>query len=323
MPARVAPIAEQIVYRSILERMIGARDILLVSPKRPDGDSIGSICGLYGALRSVGKSATLYCPDPIPQTFDHIPYVYEVRSQKLEVRSQKFDAIVVVDAGDLAFAGIADELPIWKAGGGQLIVIDHHATNTRYGDINCVATDAASTTEIIYRMLVANRVPLTVETATCLLYGLVTDTDGFTNPATSPAATATASQLMAAGARIAPILQQVYRSKPIAALRLWGRAFERLRVHPRWGIATTVLIPEDFRECADGIERAEALELPPSSAPSARDSRPQGCGGRDCPWIASDAARRRGRRSARRSVRWRRAPEGRRVRHFREDHRGW
>jgi len=246
-------------YHAIWHRLLASRDILLVSPKRPDGDSIGSICGLSEALRSVGKEAVLYCPDPIPATFDIIPHVREVRSQKSEVRSQPFDAIVIVDAGDIAFAGVADDLPKWKAGGGALIVIDHHATNARYGDLNCVVADAASTTEVIHRMLAANRVPLTAAAAACLLFGLVTDTDGFTNPAASASAIAAAASLMGAGARIAPILRQVYRSKPIDALMLWGRAFERLRMHPVWDIATTVLLPSDFEECADGAERAEGL----------------------------------------------------------------
>ncbi|MDO8599011.1 MAG: DHHA1 domain-containing protein, partial [bacterium] len=78
-------------------------------------------------------------------------------------------------------------------------------------------------------------------------------------PATSVSAVATAAALMSAGARIAPILRAVYQSKPIDALKFWGHAFERLRVHPRWDIATTVLLPSDFVECADDAERAEGL----------------------------------------------------------------
>ncbi len=260
MSSRIAPIAEQAVYRSVWERLLRARDILLVSPKRPDGDSLGSICGLRAALRTVGKDATLYCPDPSPPAFiGLLPHLHEVRGKREEGRGKRYDTIVIVDAGDLVFAGIAAELPSWKAGGGQLIVIDHHATNTRYGDVNCVVTNAASTTEAIHRLLVANHVPLTADVATCLMVGLVTDTDGFTNPATSPSALAVAAACSAAGARIGPILRAVYQQKPIGALKLWGRAFERLRVHPVWDIATTVLVPEDFRECGDAVERSEGL----------------------------------------------------------------
>ncbi|MDO8621752.1 MAG: bifunctional oligoribonuclease/PAP phosphatase NrnA [bacterium] len=259
-PQRIAITAtEQAMYRSVWERLLAAESILLVSPKRPDGDSVGSICGLRAALRTVGKNATLYCPDPIPPTFDILPYVYEIeQNYESRIKNHGFDAIVVVDAGDITFAGIAEELPMWKSGGGQLIVIDHHVTNTRYGDVNCIVTNAASTTEAIARMLIANHVFITEPIATALLFGLVTDTDGFTNPATSPSAVATAATLLSAGARMTPILRAVYQSKPVGALMLWGKALERLRVHPRWEIATTVLLPNDFTECAASMGQSAA-----------------------------------------------------------------
>lgn len=263
--SRPTATTEHAMYRSVWERLLGASDILLVSPKRPDGDSVGSICGLRAALRAVGKDATLYCPDPIPPLFSILPHVHEILVGPEALRGRMFDAIVVVDAGDLDFAGIRAQLPTWKRRGGALIVIDHHITNAAYGDVNCIVTNASSTTEAIARMLTANRVPITEPIATALLFGLVTDTDGFTNPATSPSAVSTAATLMSAGARITPILRAVYQSKPVGALMLWGRALERLRVHPRWGIATTVLLPDDFTECAADMGRS------PDSVDSASD----------------------------------------------------
>lgn len=260
MTTRASHVSDRVQYRSIWERLLRANDILLVSPKRPDGDSLGSICGLRAALRTVGKEAVLYCPDPAPPTFVGVlPYLHELRGQGSGTRNQTFDAIVIVDAGDLDFAGVREQIPAWKRAGGALIVIDHHVTNTAFGDVNCIVTDAASTTEAIHRLLTENRVPLTTDVATCLMVGLVTDTDGFTNPATSPTALASAASCMATGARIAPVLRAVYQQKPIAALKLWGKAFERLRVHPAWDIATTVLIPEDFQECGEAAERSEGL----------------------------------------------------------------
>lgn len=254
-----APASERAMLRSVWERLVVARDVLLVSPKRPDGDSVGSVCGLRAALTSIGGVAVMYCPDPIPPTFGTIPYVREFVTGTHALRGRAFDAIVVVDCGDLDYAGIREDLPSWTANGGKLIVIDHHVTNTAYGDVNCVIPNAASTTEVIWRMLEVNGVRVTPETASSLLFGLITDTDGFTNPATTPSAVATAAALTAAGARLAPIIRAVYCAKPVAALQLWGRALERLRIHPRWNVATTVLLPEDFAECADGVERSEGL----------------------------------------------------------------
>ncbi|MBI4142813.1 DHH family phosphoesterase [Candidatus Uhrbacteria bacterium] len=252
------PATERAMYRSVWERLVAARDILLVSPKRPDGDSLGSICGLSAALRQRAQSATLYCPDPVPPTFATMPGIHDLRVGPQAIAGRTFDVIVICDAGDLAYTGVAANLPTWRTPGSTVIVLDHHVTNTAYGDVNCVVPTASSTTEVITRMLVANEVPILPTTATCLLFGLVTDTDGFTNPATTPAALAAAARLTSAGARIGPILRHVYRNKPVDALILWGRALERLTVD-HWGIATTVLIPEDFTACRDGVERSEGL----------------------------------------------------------------
>lgn len=258
MPLTIPP-AERAQYHRVWQRLTEARDILLVSPQRPDGDSVGSILALRAALATVGKDATAFCPDPIPPTLSGIPGSHAVTIGVAALRGRTFDVIVVCDAGDLAYTGVADELPTWKRSNGALIAIDHHATNTGYGDLPCIVPTAASTTEVLFRVLAENSIPLTAEIATCLLFGLVTDTDGFTNPATSASALATAAALTAAGARIGPILRDVYRTKPIDALRLWGKAFERLRMHPRYGVAATVLLPEDFQACADGAERSEGL----------------------------------------------------------------
>ncbi|MBI2483172.1 DHH family phosphoesterase [Candidatus Uhrbacteria bacterium] len=257
MPPLAIPSNERAPYRALWDRLRAAQDILLVSPKRPDGDSLGSICGMWSALRFIGKSATLFCVDPAPPTYGMLPGIHMLAVGAPALHHRTFDVIIVVDAGDLDFAGIRAELPQWKRSGGALVVIDHHATNTRFGDVNCVITTAASTTEVITRILQVNAVPITPATATALLFGLVYDTDGFSNPATSVTAAATAAALLAAGAQMGPILRAQYRSKPIGSFQLWGRAFERLVMHPRWQVATTVLLPEDFAAC--GAESTEGL----------------------------------------------------------------
>lgn len=250
--------------RSVWERLIAARRVLLVSPQHPDGDSVGSICGLGLALAdargdALGAGVVLTCPDPIPQQYDSIPGVHAILKKADAERHGPYDVVVVVDASDATFAGIAEDAPRWRECGATLVVIDHHATNTMYGDVNLVLR-ASSTTQIIAQMLDAVGVRLTPQVATALYFGLVTDTDSFTNPGTTPAAVAIAASLVAAGARPGPVLRSVYQRKPLASLQLWGRALARLRLHPRYGVAMCVLLPEDFARCdEDVIEQADGL----------------------------------------------------------------
>lgn len=261
MESRTLTSIPAVLYRSVWERLIHARRVLLISPAKPDGDSLGSLCGLALALRSAGCDPVLYCPDPIPSQFDIIPRVHDicVGASSMAHGPSLFDVMVICDASDLPYTGVADDLPRWKAPHGSLIVIDHHATNTMYGDVNLVLP-ASSTTQIIAAMLETNRVPLTPQIATALYIGLITDTDSLTNPATSAAASATAARLVAAGARPGTVLRAVYQNKPIGVLQLWGKAFSRLRVHPRYDVVTTVLLPEDFVGLSeDAAERGDGL----------------------------------------------------------------
>jgi bifunctional oligoribonuclease and PAP phosphatase NrnA len=262
-------------FRNVWSALVRAERVLLVSPKKPDGDSVGSICGLYAALVSVGVRSVLYCPDPIQDIFDAVPHVHDVRIGPQTVDGT-YDMIVVVDAGDLEFAGIENDVPRWLRSGGELLVIDHHATNTRYGTTNVVDPNASATTQVIADMLVAAGVALNPTIATCLLVGLVTDTDGFTNPGTSPRSAVVASQFMAAGARLSPILRAVYRNKSLGTLRLWGEAFSRLRVDPTWGVASTVLLPGDFldteMDSTDGLANFLQNVLPARAIMVLKDS---------------------------------------------------
>ncbi|MFH1098447.1 MAG: DHH family phosphoesterase [Candidatus Uhrbacteria bacterium] len=258
---------QQTMYRAFWGRLRDARDILLVSPKCPDGDSVGSICALREALALIGKAAVMFCPDDIPAAFRLLPRSHEIICDRKALTGRTFDTIVVVDAGDLDFAGIENDLPLWRRPGSQLLVVDHHATNEGYGDLNCIVPTASSTTQILTAIFRENDVPITAMVSTCLLFGLVTDTDGFTNPAATAAALATAADLTASGARLAPIISAAFCGKSIVALRVWGRALERLRLHPQWSVAVTVLIPDDFVEledidAADGISNFLQAVLP-------------------------------------------------------------
>lgn len=252
MSSSAISISERTQYRAIWDQIRAARDVLLVSPKRPDGDSIGAIVGIREALRAIGRDATAFCMDPIPPAYAGIPGVRDIVVGADRLRGRTFDIIVVCDAGDLEYTGIAPFLPAWRRPGSVFVVLDHHATSTAFGDVNCVVTDAASTTEVVWRMLTVNSVPVNPAAATALLLGLVYDTDGFRNPATTASSLHTASALTAAGGRLATVLTAVYRSKPTDAFRLWGRALERLHLDPATDIVTTVVIPDDFREFPEG-----------------------------------------------------------------------
>src|SRR5581483_7662997 len=103
-------------------------------------------------------------------------------------------------------------------------LIDHHATNEPFGDLNLVDKDAASAAEIVYELIRALAVPITPPLAQALLTGIVTDTLGFRTSATTPETLEKATALLREGGSIPEIIDRVYNRRSYNALRLLGRA---------------------------------------------------------------------------------------------------
>ncbi|HBW74397.1 MAG: Phosphoesterase RecJ domain protein [Candidatus Magasanikbacteria bacterium GW2011_GWA2_45_39] len=224
-----------------------AKHILIVSHKNPDGDTLSSACALMQYLRTIEIAHTAFCATPINPLMRFLPHIeYFVTDHALFNRMQ-FDTIVVLDSGDLAYAGVAHliaALPYEPT----IINIDHHFTNTHYGHHNLVIPDAASTTEVLYRFFKANQITLDMHIATCLMTGLITDTDHFSNPATSASALQTGADLLRSGANLNLIRGWTLRNHSIKSLKLWGRVFSRLTKNQKHEIAYTVITTEDQKE---------------------------------------------------------------------------
>ena len=208
---------------SIHELIDGARRILLVTHVAPDGDAIGSLLGLGWLLRAQGKEVTLFCEDPVPEIYVWLPGSAEI------VRRARgsFDLLISLDCSDERRMGnVFDAEPT----GVPLVNIDHHVTNTRFGTINWVDPSSVATTQMI--QLLANALDWEIDqhVAVHLLTGLITDTRAFRTYNVDRAAMQAALGLMEAGASLNEITQRVLGQRPLASVRLWGQAIDRLEL---------------------------------------------------------------------------------------------
>ncbi len=214
-------------FAALLDRIRHATRILLITHISPDSDAIGSALGLAHALRQLGLNATPACSDPIYKRFEILPGYADVVSQT----DGEFDLIIALDCGDefrlgRLWSDRAEPHPF-------LINIDHHITNTRFGQINWVDPSAASTAEIVLDLVDRLDVTLNFDIATSLLYGLVGDTLGFRTPNTTPRQLAYAERLMAAGASLNDCMDHQFNRRPLALICLWGKALNTLKVKDR------------------------------------------------------------------------------------------
>lgn len=235
------------LHQRIISILAGARRVLIVSHRKPDGDTIGAALALAHYCNRIGKPYSCFCIDAPAPYLQFLPKAHEVKNDPNAWVAPDLDVVVVVDAGDLQYAGV-DQLVTTIPGKYTLINIDHHVTNPGYGQVNLVDSTASSTCEIVYHLLDSVQA-VDRNIATCLLTGLITDTGSFSNLATTASAVDVAAKLLAKGANLPQISRQALQYRPYNTLKLWGRALERLHEDPSTGMVVTAVTLDDIHEC--------------------------------------------------------------------------
>ncbi len=244
--------------KRIFEKLSHARKPILVSHRKPDGDTLGGMMAVYNWLRDQGREAHAFCIDEPASAYAYFPRFKEVTNVTAIFKDEAVDALCVFDAGDLAYAGI-DALVAAMPKKPFIANFDHHVTNALFGDANLVITDASSTAEVVHEFFDDNGADVSREMAVCLMTGLLTDTSNFSNPATTVKSLEIASELLLKGVSIRDITKRLMRNKPVDALKLWGRALERLRFDPEKKLASTALFRSDFNDHPVDDEYLEGL----------------------------------------------------------------
>lgn len=244
-------------FRQFKERLDKAKKILLVVHKKPDGDTLGSACALAGYFKKSGTDFKIFSASPLPTDFEFLPFAGYVTGDA-NAWSEELDLIIILDSSNLKYAGVDEEISRLNLKP-FLINVDHHASNSLFGDLNIVKTDAASTTEIIYTFFRDLHIPLDADIATCLLNGMMTDTMTFHNAATTASVIEASSRLLAHGAKFRDISRHIFFNKNLAVLKLWGKALANLSADNPWNIAVTFITQDDLKEA--GLEENESTGL--------------------------------------------------------------
>jgi phosphoesterase RecJ-like protein len=162
-----------------------------------------------------------------------------------------YDLIVIVDTADQALLGsiFRDHANLFADV--PVLNIDHHISNTRYGQLQMIDPTCASATEVLYQWFQqtpAMEKGITADVATLLLTGLITDTRSFQNPNTTPKSLEVAAELIERGARQQEIVQHVYKTKPLSTLKIWGRALHAIQMDAPARIVWSSVSRDDLAE---------------------------------------------------------------------------
>jgi phosphoesterase RecJ-like protein len=237
----------------ILDAIRESDRICIVGHIRPDGDCIGSQLGLALALRGEGKKVTCWNENKVPQKYE---FLNREGLLKQPQAAQEFDCVIATDAASFERLGAVGQY-IGKRK--VFINIDHHESNTRYGDINWVSAREPSTGELIFRLLKIARWPITREIANCLFTAVSTDTGSFQYPSTRPGTYHVAGELVRRGADLSRICDEVYQSYPLSRARLLRHLYTRFRLTNQNQIAYLWLRKADFARAGADSSESEGL----------------------------------------------------------------
>jgi len=228
--------------------------ISVICHKKPDGDAIGSLVSFVSYLRYAGKEACGFCVDKVPEYLKFLPGSDFISNDFGEFFNAS-DLVVFVDCGDLKMTG----MQFCSFDGKKIMQIDHHASNCGYSSVNVVDHYSSATSEVLYNYFKHVGFDIDKDIATNLFCGVYTDTDSFTNLATTPPSLKVASDLLARGANFKEISANTMRNKSISSLKLWGKALERLKLDVKKGVAATVIKESDFKECEASCDDSEGV----------------------------------------------------------------
>jgi phosphoesterase RecJ-like protein len=208
-----------------------------------EGDALGSELAMARLLSSLGKKAVVVNADRPPAEYGFLPGVRSIRSA--DRGSFDHDAAVLVDCSDLSRAGRVARL---LRPGQSLINIDHHVSNTRFGDVNWVVPRASSACEMVYALYREMGVGIDKASALLLYTGLLIDTGSFRYTNTTPRTHEIAADLMARGRLdVYAIYRALHESRNAALVRALGQAAQTLQTAVQGRIAWVVVKNELLR----------------------------------------------------------------------------
>jgi len=235
------------VPEAVVERIRSARNVLAVGHENPDADTLGSTLAVCRMVELGGAQATAVFADPIPPIYNFVADVERARTDPDP--DAAYDLLVVSDCGTLDRIGAVRERHPGLFERLPRVVIDHHASNGATGPTDWIEPGSAATCEMTALLAVRLGVALSEGAGALagqLMAGIVMDTATFAHPNTTPRTLAVSAALVEAGAPLSDISRRLYRSKPDAQLRLFGRVLARLETDANGRIIHASLFDADL-----------------------------------------------------------------------------
>jgi phosphoesterase RecJ-like protein len=238
----------------IIHHLKNSNNLFLATHTNPDGDAIGSLIAMGLSLEALNKRTTLYNESPIPAVYRFLPFADRI-VQYVD-KANIYDTAIILDCSDLERIGKAvsmvNKIPI-------IINIDHHITNTCYGDFQLIKTSACATTEIVYNLMKDMAVPINKAIAASIYTGILTDTGSFRFSNTNRAAFEICEEMVELGVDPYSIAQHVYGTYSLGRIKLLNMALDSIEISYNGLLSMMTLTRDMFYETDTRTEDADGL----------------------------------------------------------------
>jgi len=238
----------------IIQKLTRSNHVLIASHANPDGDAIGSMIALGLALRRLNREVTLYNESPIPAVYRFLASVDRVQHHIDDIGI--YEAAIILDCGDFSRIGNVSSqvsrIPV-------IINIDHHITNTQFGDLRFIDTQACATAEIIYYLIKQMEISIDRSIATALYTGILTDTGSFRFSNTNKSAFTICMEMVEAGVNPFEIAQRVYGTYSLGRIKLLNLALDTIEISKNGKLSLMAVTREMMHESGTKPEDVDGL----------------------------------------------------------------
>ena len=223
---------------SIIELINNSKKIAIFAHESPDGDAIGSSLAMYLSLKQLKKEVYIV-GDKHSRVFDFLECIKDIRN---ELDGKDFDLAISLDCASKQ--RLYDPKNLFDKCK-HTIVIDHHISNTYFGEYNYVEGKSPAASQVIVKILRRLNVTLTKEIGECLMVGIITDTGGFRYDTVDAETFTIASRMCELGVNISDIYLKVFTLQTKPQFLLSRIANSRLEILNKNRVAFTYITMED------------------------------------------------------------------------------
>lgn len=230
-------------------KIASAESISILSHLNPDADTLGTALGIYALLSKDKKSKVevVNASVALPLYLDFLP-----NFKKIKHHMDYTDSLIIsCDCGSIDRLG-------FNLDGRDIINIDHHHSNTRYGSINVVMEDHASASQVAFELF-KELYPVEADAATCFYTALLSDTRYFTTTSVNEEVFNVARLLVEAGAVPNEVAYHFTQRRPLSFLRILEKALASLSLTHDAKVATIMITKEDIAATGATVPDMEGI----------------------------------------------------------------